>query len=351
MKDSFYSSFEGMHRGDREDIKNRLCAYLPFLRPFSLTSSDRVLLDLGCGRGEWLELVTTEGFTAKGADLDEGMLSYCNDLGLDVVQDDAISFLKQFPDDSIDVVSSFHVIEHIGFDNVKLLIEQALRVLKPGGIIILETPNPENIVVASSSFYLDPTHIKPIPNQLLSFLTEYIGFARTKVLRLQENKLLHSKDDIELIDVIAGVSPDYSVVAQKKSDDSVMSQFDEAFGLEFGLSFNVLANKFNSNLNNKFYNFSIEIDSLKREFNVITEECNHLRARNDELQSMVAGQHSEIARQAAEITRQDAEIARQDAEIARQDTEIARQDTEINDVKQLVGKSFFNRIKSIIKGN
>ncbi|WP_370559473.1 methyltransferase domain-containing protein [Edwardsiella tarda] len=337
MKDSFYSSFEGMHRGDREDIKNRLRSYLPFLRPFSLISSNRVLLDLGCGRGEWLELVTAEGFTAKGADLDEGMLSYCNDLGLDVVQDDAISFLNQFQDNSIDVVSSFHVVEHIGFDNVKLLIEEALRVLKPGGIIILETPNPENIVVASSSFYLDPTHIKPIPNQLLLFLTEYVGFARTKVLRLQENKSLHSKEDIELIDVIAGVSPDYSIVAQKKSDDSVMSQFDEAFDLEFGLSFNVLANKFGSNLNNRFYNLAIEIDVLKRKLNVITEQCNYLRDRNDELQYLVAKQHLDIVRQ--------------DTEIARQESEIVKQKLEINDVRQLIGKGFFNGIKSKIKGN
>ncbi|MGE9641913.1 class I SAM-dependent methyltransferase, partial [Escherichia coli] len=78
------------------------------------------------------------------------------------------------------------MVEHIGFANVQLLIEESFRVLKPGGLLILETPNPENIVVASSSFYLDPTHTQPIPNQLLAFLTEYTGFNRTKILRLQE---------------------------------------------------------------------------------------------------------------------------------------------------------------------
>ncbi|SUX81812.1 Probable S-adenosylmethionine-dependent methyltransferase MSMEG_2350 [Citrobacter youngae] len=328
MKDSFYSSFEGMHRGDREDIKNRLRVYLPFIKPFSVTSRDPVLLDLGCGRGEWLELVTAVGFTAKGADLDEGMLSYCTDLGLDVVQDDAISFLKQFQDNSVDVVSSFHVVEHIGFDNVKLLIHESLRVLKPGGILILETPNPENIVVASSSFYLDPTHIQPIPNQLLSFLTEYIGFARTKVLRLQENKILYSKENIELIDVIAGVSPDYSVVAQKKSDDSVMAYFDEAFNLEYGLSFNALANKFDSGLNNKFHKLSIEIDALKRELNLISEACSILRETNSELQS---------------------QIVRQVSEITRQNLEISRQGSEINEIRHLISRIIFNRIKSKIR--
>ncbi|WP_432763469.1 methyltransferase domain-containing protein [Escherichia coli] len=69
----------------------------------------------------------------KGADLDDGMLSYCKDFGLDVVNSDAISFLKSYPENSVDVISSFHVVEHIGFANVQLLIEESFRVLKPGG--------------------------------------------------------------------------------------------------------------------------------------------------------------------------------------------------------------------------
>lgn len=279
MKDSFYSSFEGKHRGEREDIKKRLRTYLPFLAPFSSVKPEKehILLDLGCGRGEWLELVAEAGFIAKGADLDDGMLSYCKDFGLDVVNADAISFLKSYPDNSVDVISSFHVVEHIGFSNVQILIEESFRVLKTGGLLILETPNPENIVVASSSFYLDPTHIQPIPNQLLAFLTEYTGFSRTKVLRLQESKSLYEKENIELIDVLAGVSPDYSIVAQKEADNGTMSLFDEAFAKEYGLSFNSLANKFDINLNARFYDNKCKLEELKNNYLELNGSYNQVK--------------------------------------------------------------------------
>ena len=85
----------------------------------------------------------------------------------------------------------------------------------PGGLLIMETPNPENIVVATRNFYLDPTHQRPIPPMLLAFVAEYAGFARVKTLRLQESKELVNKGDVSLQDVFAGASPDYAVVAQK----------------------------------------------------------------------------------------------------------------------------------------
>ncbi len=80
----------------------------------------------------------------------------------------------------------------------------------------METPNPENIVVATRDFYLDPTHQRPIPPQLLSFLPEFYGFARTKIIRLQESKDLEMRADLTLQDVLSGASPDYAVVAQKE---------------------------------------------------------------------------------------------------------------------------------------
>lgn len=216
MKDSFYSSFENKHRGSRESIKERLNAYMPFVLPFKDIYPDDAIIDLGCGRGEWLQLMQELGFEGKGIDLDEGMLSYCHDLGLNVEKGDVISYLESIPDMSVSIVSSFHLIEHIGFDNVKKLVEESFRILKPGGLLIMETPNPENIIVSTNNFYLDPTHVTPIPSLLLSFLTEHQGFERTKILRLQENKDLNDREDIQLIDVLGGVSPDYSVVAQKK---------------------------------------------------------------------------------------------------------------------------------------
>lgn len=216
----FYKKFEERHRGSRELIKKRLCVYMPFVAPLALHEPSAKVLDIGCGRGEWLELMQENGFSVYGVDLDDGMLQACLDKGLAVENKDALTALREQPDNSLAVVSAFHVVEHIDFDYLQQVVAEAHRALKPGGVIILETPNPENIYVASCSFYLDPTHIKPIPPQLLSFVVESAQFKPIKVLRVQESEqiaetLKKGKDELSLMRVIDGASPDYSVVAQK----------------------------------------------------------------------------------------------------------------------------------------
>ncbi len=262
MKDSFYSSFENKHRGSRESIKERLSVYMPFVLPFRNLYPGETIIDLGCGRGEWLEIMKSLEFDGKGIDLDDGMLSYCYDLGLNVEKGDVISFLENIPDDSVAIISSFHLIEHIGFDNVKRLVEESFRVLKPGGLLIMETPNPENIIVSTNNFYLDPTHIVPIPSLLLGFLTEHQGFERTKILRLQEDKSLNTKQNIQIIDVLGGVSPDYSVVAQKRGELASLSLLDAAFDANYGIGLQELSNKFNQYLENSFKTRDEKISSL-----------------------------------------------------------------------------------------
>ncbi|MFH2055588.1 MAG: hypothetical protein ABIJ61_06505, partial [bacterium] len=121
-------------------------------------------------------------------------------------------------------------------------MSHALRVLKDGGLLILETPNPENLAVATNNFYLDPTHVRPLPPGLLSFLTEFEGFRRTKVLRLQEPKDLR-KDDPSLLDVLSGASPDYAVIAQKDGPAAFLADFDQAFSAEYGISSQELADR------------------------------------------------------------------------------------------------------------
>ncbi|EIC85148.1 class I SAM-dependent methyltransferase [Serratia sp. M24T3] len=248
MKDSFYSAFEKKYRGSRELIGKRLEAYIPIISPLLKVYPGANALDLGCGRGEWLEMATHLGFDASGVDLDEGMLSYCIELNLKAEKAEAISSLKALPDNSIALISSFHLIEHIGFDNVRILVDEALRVLKPGGLLILETPNAENIQVGTNTFHLDPTHDKPIPYQLLEFLAEYAGFSRTKVMRLQEPKHISQQHlNVSLSDVLLSVSPDYSVVAQKGADESIVSQFHTAFDVDYGVSLIELAKAYDEN--------------------------------------------------------------------------------------------------------
>jgi SAM-dependent methyltransferase len=242
--DPFYRAFEERYRGSRELIKSRLEVYLPFVEPLKALYVAPEILDLGCGRGEWLDLLSYNGFQAKGVDLDEGMLSACRELNLDVCQADALDYLRGMEADSLSVISAFHVVEHIPFEVMRQLVDEALRVLKPGGLLIMETPNSENLMIGTSDFYLDPTHQRPLPAQLLSFVAEYSGFARVKILYLHESPELVSAQRTNLFDVINGVSPDYAIIAQKMAAAEVFSILDESFNRSFGISLHTLSGRY-----------------------------------------------------------------------------------------------------------
>lgn len=241
MSRGFYRAFEDKLRGSRKLIKSRLSVYLPFINLVKDLYPDAQAVDLGCGRGEWLELLGENGVVARGVDLDDEMLRACRDIGLDVTTADALSFLKSVPDESLFLVSGFHLVEHIPFEVLQDLVIESLRVLKPGGLLIFETPNPENLVVGTSNFYLDPTHICPIPPALLSFVPEYYGFDRVKTVRLQESVALVDNAEISLLDVLQGVSPDYSIIAQKGAGSEVMTATGQPFDRDYGLTLHNLA--------------------------------------------------------------------------------------------------------------
>ena len=249
---SFYRSFEDKFRGPREVIKARQEVYLPFVLPLLELYRDCRVIDLGCGRGEWLEILSEYGFSAIGIDLEEGMLAACRDLNLCVYHAEALAYLKSVPDESQVVVSAFHLVEHISFDDMRSLINEALRVLKPAGILILETPNSENLVVGTSSFYLDPTHRCPIPAELLKFLSNICGYKRSKILYLNEDSVMQNSQNMSLYTVLAGVSPDYALVAQKNADLEVMESFDAPFLLDLGSNLRLLALKYDEQFQAQF---------------------------------------------------------------------------------------------------
>lgn len=244
MSGNFYRAFEERYRGSRELIKGRLRVYTPFLAPLAALYPGAPAIDLGCGRGEWLELTVEEGFAASGVDLDEGMLAACRERGLNVQTADALATLRAQADASVALVSAFHLVEHLPFDDVQLLIAESLRILLPGGVLIMETPNPENLVVGTNNFYLDPSHVKPLPPLLLDFLTEHAGFARHVIVRLQETQNQPEGTRVGLQNVLQDVSGDYAVVAQKQADAAVWAPFDAAFGATYGVSLMDLAARF-----------------------------------------------------------------------------------------------------------
>lgn len=243
LSDDFYRAFEDKFRGSRHEIIDRLKIYLPFVNPLADIYEDLSAMDLGCGRGEWLEILNDAGVKARGVDLDQGMLDACIERGLDVKLADALITLRSLPDESQVVVSGFHIIEHVSFVEWRDWINEAFRVLKPAGLVIFETPNPENLFVATRSFYLDPTHLNPIPPELLSFAVEFAGFSNVKILRLQEDKELANSSKISLTNIVKSASPDYSVIGQKPATMDLTEKFSSAFDIEYGLSLEMLLNK------------------------------------------------------------------------------------------------------------
>lgn len=182
--DAFYLAFEDQFRGSRALIKERLADYLPFLRVLQERIPDAVAVDLGCGRGEWLEFLKENGVMASGVDMNQRMVEQCRSLGLQATQGDAIIYLKSLPDASQAIVSGFHIVEHLAFPQLLELLRESFRVLRPGGIAIFETPNPECLRVSTYTFYMDPTHRNPVPLELLSFVATHVGFSSVHIERL-----------------------------------------------------------------------------------------------------------------------------------------------------------------------
>ena len=174
--DSYYLAFEDKFRGSRESILARYEVYYRFV-----PNTPQKALDIGCGRGEWVELLQAKGIESHGVDLNSAMLGIAKDAGVQNLHDqDAFAFLEATPAQSYDLISAFHIIEHIPFEKLLLLLTQIKRVAKQGATILLETPNPANLQVAANHFYNDPTHLNPLPHRVMEFMLEYLGFYEVK---------------------------------------------------------------------------------------------------------------------------------------------------------------------------
>jgi lipopolysaccharide transport system ATP-binding protein len=273
----FYRAFEDRHRGSRQLIKERQRVYFPFVEPLADMYSGVQTIDLGCGRGEWLELMVELGFDARGVDLDDEMLAECRVLGLSVQRQDGLAVLKKLPDASQAIVSGFQFAEHISFDVLQSVVQEALRVLKPAGLLILETPNPENILVGTTNFYLDPTHQRPLAPLLIEFLPEYYGFHRVKTLRLQEPIDLADSRRLTIHDVLGGVSPDYAIVAQKADDPLVLQRVSQAFDLQIGVTLAMVVSRYEEQMDDRAQAVNAHLQKLDERFFALEEKVESRR--------------------------------------------------------------------------
>lgn len=233
ISDELYLAFEEKFRGSTESIGARQDFYIDKYLKDKAFEAGSIAVDLGCGRGEWLRKLEELGMDAIGVDVNVAMVKECEENGLKAREKDAISFLQELEDDSVSVVSAFQVIEHLSKSDVAKLVEEAYRVLKPNGVLILETPNICNVEVGASAFRIDPTHINPVHPEYVKFLAETQGFSTAEiaywkqeeterwlqsVMQQEEKDILDSvlfRTVFETIKQLIYSSPDYALVAMK----------------------------------------------------------------------------------------------------------------------------------------
>ena len=179
-----YAAFADRFRGSADEVRVKLRPYLAdvgrVLTEPPAEPGPRVL-DVGCGRAEWLTLLRDEGVPATGVDANPDFVTAGRAAGLDVVQGDAVEHLLSRPPDSLDLVTAFHLIEHLGTETLLALLAAARQALRPGGCVLLETPNPTNLTMGACNFYLDPTHRSPMPPALTAFLVGASGFTDVEI--------------------------------------------------------------------------------------------------------------------------------------------------------------------------
>jgi O-antigen chain-terminating methyltransferase len=180
------------------------------------------------------------------------MLAEARSRGLNVRTANALDCLREYGPNSLGVVSAMHVVEHMPPEIYKELVLEAFTALAPGGLLILETPNPENLNVGANTFYLDPTHLRPVTHQYLQFLAELAGFDRVKIVRLHEDPaLVRNERPVTLMDVLAGVSNDFALIAQKAGPSEILGATEAAFSRDYGLTLNDLAARYEEQRTNE----------------------------------------------------------------------------------------------------
>jgi O-antigen chain-terminating methyltransferase len=177
-----------------------------------------------------------ESYEPTGIDINETMVKVCQDKGLDVVNMDAIEYLKKLDENSVILITGFQVVEHLHFNQLNELMKEISRVLDDDGIVILETPNPYNLEVGACNFYVDPTHKRPLHPSLLEFLAQVNGISKTEivlwkseeidkwwnsVVESDETDIFNSSSYRTVVSSIKGSlynSPDYALVGIKNGN-------------------------------------------------------------------------------------------------------------------------------------
>lgn len=177
-----YLAFEDLHRGSRDEIKAKQAVYLPYFREAATPQAP--VLDLGCGRGEFLEAAREAGIPARGVDINPEMAALGREHGLEVAAGDGLEYLRALAPESLGGILMSQVIEHLSLDDLTELVGLCASRLKPGGVLIAETVNPQCLSTFAGAFYLDLTHNKPIHPEAARFLWRWAGLTEVEIIYL-----------------------------------------------------------------------------------------------------------------------------------------------------------------------
>lgn len=223
-EDIDYRLFEEHFRGTEEEIMERQSMYVPYFQ------GHRNVLDLGCGRGEFLKLMKKHGISAKGVDLYQEFAQMGCQNGLEVEYGDAIDYLINQEDGSLGGIFSAQLVEHLSVKQINTICVQAYKKLKEGACIVLETPNPCCLSIYTNAFYIDPSHTRPVHPETLKYFLENAGFKRVEVVFTECSKINYQlpmlnvagaanlsefNDGINFLSNLIFGSQDYAIVAYK----------------------------------------------------------------------------------------------------------------------------------------
>ena len=213
MKEN-YIEFENQFRGSRESILERLDQYRGVLTYIKEEYPRAKALDLGCGRGEWLQKCQQYELSAQGIDASSSMIKYCKKEGLKACKGNIFKIMPHLKSNCYSLITAFHIIEHLDNDKITKLLIEAERLLKKNGIIIIEMPSIDNIYVSTDSFYLDETHINKIHPKLLIYKLGIHGFKSTELNYINGEAVEEQTHLMKKL--FYNVGQDVSIVACKK---------------------------------------------------------------------------------------------------------------------------------------
>lgn len=211
-----YFDFENRFRGSIESVKKAQEAYLKYFR------DKKHVLDIGCGRGEFLSLMKDNGINAEGVDIYEPYTDYCNSKGLKAHCGDGTAYLAKMK--NTDGIFVGQVVEHMKTGEIIALCNTAYEKLEKGGCIIIETPNPTSLSIYTNAFYIDPSHIKPVHPLTLQYFLEKAGFTDVEIIYTEQSRPPHCIPELK----ISGGENEEFNKAMKKVSDMIFGSQDYA---------------------------------------------------------------------------------------------------------------------------